>query len=128
MTRTPYKLAALLIVALTFSAAECAASCAFATCNPADAARDMPAGNTPPCHHHGQRPSDQTPAPCGHEFQLLGPNGWSMSQDSGSSLLVAATPTPAVIESQPDLIAGTPQVPILPPPLRRTASFLVLRI
>jgi len=64
--RTPYKLAALLIVALVFSAGECAASCAFASCNPADTASTLPQ-----CHHHGQRPNHPAPAPCGHEFQLL---------------------------------------------------------
>ena len=128
MTRTPYRLAALLIVALTFSAAQCAASCAFASCNPADFARDMPTGNMPSCHHHGQRSSDQSPAPCGHEFQLLDPNGSSIYQDSASSLLIAAIPGLAVIEPQSDLIAGSLQVPILSPPLLTATSFLVLRI
>jgi hypothetical protein len=126
--RTHYKVAALLIVALVFSAAECAASCAFASCNPADTASDMAAGNMPPCHHHSQRPSHQSPAPCGHELQLLGPNASSISQGSVSSLLIAAAPAPSVIESQPDLIAQAPLVPILSPPQLSTASPLVLRI
>jgi hypothetical protein len=121
--RTPYKLAALLIVALVFSAGECAASCAFASCNPSDAAT-----NAPPCHRHSQPTSQQKPAPCGHELQLLGPNVSSISQGSVSNLLITAEPTPAVFESQPDLIAGTPHVPILSPPQLNAASRFVLRI
>src|ERR1700676_803543 len=126
--RTHYKVAALLVVALVFSAAECAASCAFASCNPSDAASGMPAGNMPPCHHHSQRPSHQSPAPCGHELQLLGPTSSSITQGSVSNFLITAEPTPAVFESQPDLIAGAPHVPMLSPTQLSTASILVLRI
>src|ERR1019366_8177062 len=115
--RTHYKVAALLIVALVFSAGECAASCAFASCSPSDAASSVP-----PCHRHSQPANHQSPAPCGHEFLLLGPDGPSLPKASVSSLLVAATPAPAVIESQPDLTAGTPQVPTLSPPKLRSAS------
>src|SRR5579859_4136604 len=121
--RTPYKLAALLIVALLFSAAQCAASCAFANCNPSDAA-----SNVPPCHRHSQPASHQNPAPCGHEHNLLGPNAPSISQVSTAGLLMAAAPAPAVFETQRDLVAGTPRVPIQSPPQLSTASILVLRI
>src|ERR1700684_3816024 len=109
--RTPYKLAALLIVALVFSAGECAASCAFATCNPADTA-----SNVPPCHRHSQPTGHQSPAPCGHELQLLGPNASSISQGLVSSLFITGEPAPASFTSQPTVIAGTPQVPTLSPP------------
>jgi hypothetical protein len=118
----PYRLAALLIVALIFSATECAATCAFATCNPVDVA-----SNVPPCHHHGQRSSHGSQAPCGHEIQLLGPTT-SMSQDSVSGRLMTAMPAPVVFESQPNLIAEGPLVPILSPPRLGTASFPILRI
>jgi hypothetical protein len=116
----------LLIVALVFSAAECAASCAFASCDWAGSASNMPDGNMPACHHHSERSSRQSPAPCGHEFQLLGPNAPSISQDSGSSLVIAAAP--AAFESQPDLITEAARAPILSPPKLRTAGLLVLRI
>src|SRR5665213_3421986 len=121
--KAPYKLAALLIVALIFSTGECAASCAFASCNPADAASTMP-----PCHGDSQRPNHQSPAPCGHELQLLGPNASSISQSSVSSLLITTEPIPAVFASQPDVIAGTPHVPSLLPPRLRADTLLVLRI
>jgi hypothetical protein len=121
--RTPYKLAALLIVALIFSAGECAASCAFASCNPADVADNMPA-----CHHHGQHQSHQSSAPCGHELQLLGALGSSTSHDSVSTLFSATATIPAVIESRPDLIAEAAYVAIPSPPKLRTACVLVLRI
>src|SRR5579862_8894373 len=120
--RPPLNLAALLIVALVFSAAECAASCAFVSCNPADAA-----SSTPPCHHHSQPPSHQSPAPCGHELQLLGPSA-SLSQDSDAAPPAAVAPAPAFLESQPDLIAEDLHIPILSPPQLRSASLLVLRI
>src|SRR5579872_3473256 len=110
MMRTPYKLAALLIVALLFSATQCAASCAFASCNPSDAA-----SNVPPCHRHSQPASHQNPAPCGHEHNLLGPDGSSISQGFVSSSPVAVAPTPVAIESQLDLNAEAPLVPILSP-------------
>jgi len=126
--RTHYKIAALLIVALLFSAAECAASCAFASCNPADAASSMAGTNAPPCHHHSRPSSQKSPAPCGHELQLLGPIASSISQGSVTSLLIAATPAFSVIESQPDLIAEAAHVPILSPPELRAAALLILRI
>jgi len=120
--KTPYKLAALLIVALVFSAAECAASCAFTICNPANAASGMP-----PCHRHSQPTSHQNPAPCGHEFQLLSSNA-SISQDSISGSLIAAVPAPAVIESRPALVAEALHVRAASPPKLRKASTLILRI
>jgi len=121
--RTHYKLAALLIVALLFSAGQCAASCAIASCNPSDAA-----SSAPPCHRHDHPANHQSPAPCGHEHNLLGPDGSSISQGSVSGPLVAAAPAPAVFESQPDVIAEVLHVPISSPPQLRTASLLVLRI
>ncbi len=122
MTRTHHQWAALLIVALTFSAAECAASCAFVSCNPTRVA-----STTPPCHHHGEGPSQQKPAPCGHEFQLLAPSV-SISQNLISAPVMAAAPALAVFEWQQDLIAKAAPLPILSPPKLRPASLLVLRI
>jgi hypothetical protein len=123
-----YKLAGLLMVALVFSATECAAACAFASCNWAGAANNTPDSNMLACHHHSERSSHQSPAPCGHEFQLSGPNASSISHDSVSSLLTAAVPAPAAFESQPDLITEAPREPILSPPKLATAALLVLRI
>jgi len=121
--KTHFKLAALLIVALLFSAAQCAASCAFASCDSSGAASSVP-----PCHRHGHPASHQSPAPCGHEHNLLGPDGSSISQGSVSGPLVAAAPAPAILESLPDVIAEALHVPIPSPPQLRTASLLVLRI
>jgi len=96
--RTHYKVAALLIVALVFSAAECAASCAFTSCNPSRTATQVP-----PCHRHSQPASQQNPAPCGHQHQIFDSDAASISQGPVSSLLVTPPPAPAVFESQPDL-------------------------
>jgi hypothetical protein len=121
--RTHYKVVALLIVALIFSAAECSASCAFATCNPSDAT-----SNAPPCHHHSHPTSRQNQSPCGHELQLLAPNASSISQSAVSNIFISAEPAPAAIAPQPDLIAAATPVPIQSPPQLPAIPLFVLRI
>src|SRR5258708_32528721 len=98
------RFAVLPVLALVFSATQCVTVCAAEAC--------PPSGAGSPCHQHEQAPRPHSPAPCGHDLQLLGTNVSSITQAS----LAVSPIDPAMVSLPLAALGAAPSLHGFSPP------------